>query len=375
MKLHEIEKTNLRDPYNSHEILYHESPEMFMSICPKTKKLITCNFTLSHTLGYSTKEVIGKTIFDLYDISCHNKVRGLFQSFLEGGEVENEELLVRKKDGSTFPVLLSAKAVRNNKGEILYSNSCWRDITKIKELESSLKKSNELLNQKLKELAQKNKELEQFAYIVSHDLNTPLRNIKGVLQLMEEDCDTEIPETWSTYFGYINQSVGRMGRLIDTILEFSQLGIKSEKENIDTSTILDNVLEDFTLEIAHSDVVIHQADLPVINGYAVEFHMLLQNLIGNAIKFQKEDQQPIIKVGAIDKSRAWLFYVQDNGIGINLENKHKIFSFFKRANDKFKGTGIGLAQCKKIVDLHEGRIWVERNDTEGSCFYFTIPKD
>ncbi|NME66646.1 PAS domain-containing sensor histidine kinase [Flammeovirga aprica] len=374
MDLHEIEKTNLRDPYNSHEVLYHESPEMFMSICPKTAKLITCNSTLCQTLGYNEKEIIGKSIFELYDTACHDKVKVLFSRFKNDDAVENEELCVRRKDGVVFPVLLSAKAVKNNKGEIMFSNSCWRDITKIKELESSLMKSNQLLNQKVKELAQKNKELEQFAYIVSHDLNTPLRNIKGVLQLIDEDSEGEIPLAWNTYFGYINQSVGRMERLIDTILEFSQLGIKSEKERIRPQEILKNVLEDFALEIQNQDVVIRKGTLPEINGYAVEFHMLLQNLIGNAIKFQDSSRTPEIEVGAIVQKEDWMFYVKDNGIGINMEHRHKIFSFFKRVNEKFQGTGIGLAQCKKIVELHGGRIWVERNETKGSCFYFTIPK-
>ncbi|WP_052444675.1 ATP-binding protein [Flammeovirga sp. OC4] len=374
MNLHELEKTNIRDPYNSHEVLYHESPEMFMSICPKTAKLITCNITLCKALGYTSKEIIGKNIFELYDESCHDRVRTLFKGFLKGNIVENEELVVRKKDGNVFPVLLSAKAVRNNKGEILFSNSCWRDITKIKELESSLKKSNQLLNQKVKELAQKNKELEQFAYIVSHDLNTPLRNIKGVLNLIQEDSESDVPPTWNTYFGYINQSVARMERLIDTILEFSKLGVKSEKQLVDPSLILNEVLEDFALEVKEQNVMVCKEKLPKVNGYSVEFHMLLQNLIGNAIKFQNKERTPKIEVGAIDQEGEWMFYVKDNGIGINLEYKHKIFSFFKRVNEDFKGTGIGLAQCKKIVELHGGRIWVERNKDVGSCFYFTIPK-
>lgn len=375
MNINDTLKTDLLDSPKVYDVLYHESPEMFLSVCPKTATIINCNNTICRKTGYERAEVLGMSIYKVYDLSCHRRVESVFTEFLINGEIQNIELIVKKKDGSTFPILLSSTAIKNEKGDVLFSNSCWRDITLIKNLENSLMQSNKLLNFKVNELAQKNKELEQFAYIVSHDLNTPLRNIKGVVQLMKEDKDEEIPNGWDSYFNYISQSVSRMGRLINTILDFSQLGVKSEKEYIDTHKILNNVLEDFTLAIDENKVQIYKTILPQIQGYAVEFHMLLQNLIGNAIKFQSKDVIPIIKIGATNKGNEWVFYVKDNGIGIQEKHKEKIFSFFKRMNEDYRGTGIGLAQCKKIVNLHSGRIWVENNELEGSCFYFSIPNE
>lgn len=371
MSMQEMVNTDLLNPGIIKDEFYDNSPEMFLSVCSNSATILYCNKTLCETVGYKREDLIGKSVFDLYHTSCYQKVKEVFQPFLFEEKIENVELVVRKRNGDTFPILLNIKIIKDDEGNTLYSNSCWRDITL---LEDNFKKSNKLLNQKVKELAQKNKELEQFAYIVSHDLNTPLRNIKGVVNLMKEDKEEQIPTSWNTYFDYMTQSVGRMGRLINTILEFSQLGIKSEKEVIDTHKILNNVLDDFTLVIEESKVQLFKTMLPKINGYAVEFHMLLQNLIGNAIKFQNKDITPILKIGATDKGSKWLFYVKDNGIGIDVEHKEKVFSFFKRMNEDFRGTGIGLAQCKKIIELHGGRIWVERNEREGSCFYFTIPK-
>ncbi|AZQ61469.1 PAS domain-containing sensor histidine kinase [Flammeovirga pectinis] len=377
MKLSDLELTNINtlDVEENYDVFYNYSPDMLLSVDPKTHCVIQCNQTLCETTGFLKEEVVGMNIFDLYHVDSHEAVKKAFLEFLEVGVVKNANLIVRKKNGKKLYILLSVIAIRDDNNDIIYSNSCWRDVTHIKVLEDSLKETNKKLNQKVKELGNKNKELEQFAYVVSHDLKTPLRNIDGMLSIIKSECKGVVDSKWECYFTYITESAGRMGRLIDTVLEFSQIGIKSKKEEIDTDLIIDNVLDDFKLSIEDKKVQIFRSKLPKLSGYAIEFHMLMQNLIGNAIKFHRENTNSIIKISCDEERDQYCFTVKDNGIGINKDNHQKIFSIFNRISEQYKGTGIGLAQCKKIVKLHGGVIWIEENEQFGSTFNFTIPKE
>ena len=228
------------------------------------------------------------------------------------------------------------------------------------------------------ELQIKNKELEQFAYVASHDLQEPLRTTTGFIQLLQKQYKGKIDEKADLYLNYIADSSNRMRVLIKDLLDFSRIGSNVELQQIDCNTMVKDMLQDISVAIEESKARVEFTELPAITGYATEIKLLFQNLVINAIKFRKKDVPPLIKITAIKKNDYWEFAVSDNGIGIEEKYNQKIFNIFQRLHTKeeYIGSGIGLSHCKKIVELHHGKIWVTSIPGEGSTFHFTllIPK-
>jgi light-regulated signal transduction histidine kinase (bacteriophytochrome) len=167
-----------------------------------------------------------------------------------------------------------------------------------------------------------------------------------------------------------------MAGLINSLMEFSQLGRNKKLVKVDCSQLIDNVVADLKSLINASNAVIDVSEMPVLNLYEVEIRQLFQNLISNSIKFQKKDQQPKIQISCVKQGDRWKFSITDNGIGIESSQFERIFDLFQRLHideEEYEGKGIGLAYCKKIVQLHQGEIWVESNMGEGTAFHFTIP--
>ncbi|MGE5401166.1 MAG: sensor histidine kinase [Ignavibacteriales bacterium] len=228
----------------------------------------------------------------------------------------------------------------------------------------------------LKELERSNKELEQFAYVASHDLQEPVRTVKSFTQLLERRYKDKLDANASEYISFITDGAGRMQQLINDLLEYSRVSTRGKSfQSVKCEAILDTVKKNLSLTIQETGAVITNDPLPEITADQTQLIQLFQNLISNAIKFTT-GKTPEIKIGAADKGKEWIFSVSDNGIGIDPQYAEKIFVIFQRlhSREKFSGTGIGLAVCKKIVELHGGRIWVESRSGQGSTFYFTIPK-
>lgn len=225
-----------------------------------------------------------------------------------------------------------------------------------------------------KNLIEKNKDLEQFAYIISHDLQEPLRTINDFIELIGKEFVGDMDEDLKQYLEFIAQAVNRMRVLIRNVLEYSQLGKNNQLVQVNCNTILNDILIDLNSIIKESQAKIEFENLPVIYAFPIELKQLFQNLIVNAIKFRKRDIPAEIIINAKKENSNWLFAVQDNGIGINKKHQKKIFQIFQRLHNRseYEGTGIGLAFCKKIVELHDGNIWVEAQEGEGSTFYFSI---
>jgi len=221
---------------------------------------------------------------------------------------------------------------------------------------------------------EKNKELSQFAYVVSHDLKEPLNNISNLVALIEDQYAEKLDEQGNKLLNLISDSSNRMRNLINDILEYSSIGHQKEMILVDCNKILEFIQLDLESLIKETKTIIEVEKLPKIKGYRTEIRLLFQNLISNAIKFSKPEKAPEIKIYA-KKENGWTFTIQDNGIGIADENKDKIFSFFERLHtrEEYEGSGIGLAHCKKIVELHKGDIWVTSAPKEGSAFNFSIP--
>ncbi len=274
--------------------------------------------------------------------------------------------------------------MRESDGEILQAMVIIQDVTDIKKVESQLRVNVEELNEKkltLERYIDSNRELENFAYIVSHDLKEPLRNIMGFAQLLNKNYADKVDQIGKEYLDFIVNGGKRMDSLISSLLDYSRVNegeyhfyeIKTKDVfNIMTSNLMKTIVE------SHAQINISHNVPATIVAEQQRICQLLQNLVANAIKFSSgiENQQPVINIDAVAKPNHWQFSVSDNGVGIPEEYFSSIFSLFKKVpnNKKYVGTGIGLAICKRIIEQHSGEIWVESELGKGSTFYFTIKK-
>ena len=280
------------------------------------------------------------------------------------GEIKN-----KAKDGTHYWTETAVIPLKTRIGSIREFMSIQLDITKRKEAE-------ELLASKyVKTLEQKNKELEQFSYIASHDLQEPLRTISSSSEYIYEEYYDKLDDNAKQIFEFIKSATGRMSDLIKNLLDYSRIGYKEQPKETDCNQIFQELSDDLSILISQSNAHIEINTLPTINAYPIVLRLLFQNLITNAIKFSKKGVNPIVQVDCIKKRNAYEFSIKDNGIGIKKEYQTKIFAIFQQLHLKgeYKGTGIGLAHCQKIVNLHGGEIWVKSKLGEGSTFYFTIP--
>jgi signal transduction histidine kinase len=260
-------------------------------------------------------------------------------------------------------------------------------LEKIEKSESELKEINLDLERRVKDrtnelnesnlkLTNSNKELEQFAYVSSHDLQEPLRTISNFVELLEKKYAGKLDKDGVEYFNFIIKATSRMKNLITDLLEFSRVGRDISFEPVDCNLVLNEVIEEMSTSIKESNAHINISKLPVLRGNKTELRRLFLNLISNAIKFRKKNVAPEITIAVEEKKSEFLFSVKDNGIGIEAQFINKLFIIFQRlhSTEKYPGTGIGLATCNKIVSLHKGKIWVESEPDVGSIFYFTISK-
>lgn len=227
------------------------------------------------------------------------------------------------------------------------------------------------------EVNSKNKELEQFAYTVSHDLKEPLRMIKSFMQLLDQNYSEKLDDKAKRYIHFAVDGAQRMSNSIDELMEYSRVGrMYNTQEETDSYQLLQEVLKTLDAEIENTGTQLTISELPVINAVPITFKMLVQNLISNAIKYQPVGQKPEIEVSAKELDSHWEFTFKDNGIGIDPEYHEEIFGIFRRLHTReiYSGNGMGLAISKKIVEQHDGELWVRSKENKGSTFYFTIAK-
>jgi light-regulated signal transduction histidine kinase (bacteriophytochrome) len=227
----------------------------------------------------------------------------------------------------------------------------------------------------MSEIQVRSHEMEQFIYIASHDLQEPLRTLLNYIQLLEEDYPEQLSGEIGDHLGEMKSAITRMGVLVRSLLDYGRLGQHKVLALTDVSRVVKEVLADLNtlIKTTHTTIEI-EYELPDLYVYETELRQLFQNLINNAIKFRKQDTAPIIKIGCIRHDDYYEFFVSDNGIGIDPKHFDKIFLMFQRLHKEevYKGYGVGLAYCHKIVDMHGGRIWVESEPGKGSVFRFTI---
>ena len=284
---------------------------------------------------------------------------------------EGFEYRVIMPDGKIIWVWMQSFVIKDESGEISRIICVASDITGYKKAEQEIKA---LLN----ELKRSNRELQQFAYVTSHDLQEPLRTIASFTQLMERRYRGKLDRDADEFMGYIVDASVRMKQMIMDLLEYSRVGTKQEDYHpVNIESELKNVLDNLNDLIERNRAQITYDTLPVVPGDRNQLFLLLQNLIINAIKFKKEDKPPKIHISAAEdfENGEYVFSIADNGIGIEEQYFDRIFIIFQRLHtrEEYHGTGIGLSVVKKIVERHGGRIWVESEFGEGSTFYFTVP--
>ncbi|MCU7492623.1 MAG: ATP-binding protein [Bacteroidota bacterium] len=289
------------------------------------------------------------------------------RTLLKGETVINEEVLIECFDSSIKTILLSSVPIQEN-GELgaIITNV---DISEIRHYQEKLQHT-------LLELERSNKELEQFAYIASHDLQEPMRMVASFTQLLAARYQGKLDEKADEYIAFALEGARRMQTLIRDLLKYARVTSRLKPfELLDCNEILYDVLSDLQLVIGESSAEITSDTLPVIMGDITQIRQLLQNLISNAIKFRGANK-PEIHISAVRGQKDWTFSIRDNGIGIDPQFHERIFLLFQRLHEreKYPGTGIGLALCKKIIELHGGRIWLESEPGRGTTFYFSIPR-
>ncbi|HKJ79149.1 MAG TPA: ATP-binding protein, partial [Prolixibacteraceae bacterium] len=226
-------------------------------------------------------------------------------------------------------------------------------------------------------MQQSNQELEQFAYVASHDLQEPLRMVSSYSQLLQRRYKGQLDERADKYIHYAVDGANRMQNLINDLLDFSRVSTRGEKfVKTDTNEALQNTLNTLSRRIKEKGAQINVGKLPVIKADSGQIERLFTNLIGNALKFSKTDEKPVIEIDVKRKKGKWLFSIKDNGIGIDEKFQEKVFVIFQRlhGSSQYKGTGIGLAICKRIVQRHGGDLWFESEEGKGTTFFFTLKK-
>ena len=232
------------------------------------------------------------------------------------------------------------------------------------------------INQMVEQLIHTNNELRRFAYVASHDLQEPLKTLSNYVSLFKKEYEGQLDGDAIRYMDTIYRATSRMRLLIKDILDYSHIGLNKHLQRIDCNILLKDVLADLSVTIAESDTLVEAGQLPVIYAYQ-ELNYLFLNVISNAVKFRKPNQQLLINISVSEKSAEWLFAIKDNGIGIDKIHHERIFTIFQKLHSKkmYSGSGIGLAHCKKIIEMHGGDIWVDSAEMIGSIFYFSIPKN
>ncbi|PKD17074.1 hypothetical protein APR41_06470 [Salegentibacter salinarum] len=307
------------------------------------------------------------------------KIVNSFQEFLSSEDIIwEEEYRYSNAQGDYLDVFDRGFVVRDKNNKALRVVGAMQDISRKKQYEISLKKLNTELNERAKELVTSNAELEQFAYVASHDLQEPLRMVTSFLTQLEKKYADVLDEKGLLYINFAVDGAKRMRQIILDLLEFSRVGRTEDKlESVELDDILEEIKHLYRKRIEERKVKIISKDLPVIKVPKSPIRQVFQNIISNAIKYSKEDVHPEITIDFQETQNFWEFSIKDNGIGIDKEYFDRIFVIFQRLHhrDEYSGTGMGLAVTKKIIENLGGNIWVESQEGNGSIFLFTIAKN
>jgi len=329
-------------------------------------RIISVNNKFCEISNYDRNELIGKK-HNINNSGHHSKeFFSELWTTIKRGDIWVGGIKNKTKNGMFYWVHTAIIPFKNEIGEIYQFLTIRQDITK-----------HTLLSLQYENLKLKNKEIEQFTYIASHDLQEPLRTVSSMIDILKEQYSSKLDEDANFALNFMTEATDRMSELIKGLLDYSRIGGGKQLVSFDSCETIHCITEDLATIITRKNAEIKLDRLPIIKAYRTEIRLLFQNLISNAIKFHKEGVTPKIHISVQEDTDYWKFSVKDNGIGISEKDNRNVFAIFQRLNKRnaYEGTGIGLAHCEKIVHLHGGEIWVDSKLNKGSTFYFTIPKN
>jgi PAS domain S-box-containing protein len=364
LKLIEIALWESEERYRT---LVETSPDAIMLLKPDLGIAMVNPQTLK-LFGYErADEIIGRNIQE-FESEMISRLGADMETLTDTISKGAFDYILKKRNGDTFFAAIRVSLVRDKKGRPTAFICVTRDITKRKQTENELQ-------QLARKLKRSNSDLEQFAYSASHDLQEPLRMVAGFVELLGKRYKDRLDDKAHEFIEFAVHDVKRMQMLIRDLLQYSQVGTEGKNFSpTDCTVAVEQAICNLHAAIAESEADIPHDPLPTVMGDVSQLSRLFQNLIGNAIKY-RGNAAPRIRISAAEKGKEWVFSVRDNGIGIDPKFKDRIFVVFQRlhTSGEYSGTGIGLAICKKIVERHGGRIWVESDCGKGSTFFFTLP--
>ncbi len=405
----------LRQSEAKYQDLYNSAPVAYFSV--DTDGLIKeFNKAAEDLTGYRLEELQKMKVFNLYAEESKEKAKGLFEKFRRGISLENEEMIYKRKGGQKIHGLLSVSPIKDENGLILESRSVVVDITERKQVEEELRKHRNHLEERIgirtaeldkriseaeqlnsaminlmedlrvsnasleittQRLVEANKELEAFAYSVSHDLRAPLRAIAGFSQMLVEDYGDKLDEGGQHQLDVIQNSARQMGQLIDDLLAFSRLGRRELKmSDINIQLLAEEVFEQQQISETERTARLAVEELPQAIGDRAMIREVLVNLFSNALKYSASQDSSFIGVAGRVEGDQSIYSVKDNGVGFDMKYADKLFQVFQRLHgvEEFEGTGIGLALVNRIIQRHGGRVWAEGKVNEGATFFFSLPR-
>ncbi len=359
------------EPINESARMLLDLPVGVLLLLDDDQRVLYANTRIERFLGYSPGEVEGRRLPELFDPRDRSQIVTLLQDHVPGDPTVSGEFRGRRKDGSVVPLQVVAQSavvteMRGSKVSGVY----LRDFAERERLV-------EALASRAAQLARSNRELEQFSYIASHDLQEPLRMVGSYTQLLEQRYGPQLDDDAREFLRYAREGATRMRELIDALLSYSRLDTRAEPfQRVAADDVLNLALTNLRGALLQSGAIVHRTPLPTVEVDRIQLGQVFQNLLGNSVKFHGP-KPPEIWVGAERRGAEWLFTVRDDGIGIPPEYQDRIFIIFQRLHtrEEYPGTGIGLAVCKKVIERHGGKLWVESTGVpgEGTTFCFTLP--